>query len=42
MNFPKILEQAPLSIIPKFCVEGLPTILDFGYFVLIRWQTDDK
>ena len=30
------------SQIPRFCVEGLPKILDFGYFVLIWWQTDDK
>ncbi len=23
-------------------MEGLPKILDFGYFVLIWWQTDKK
>ncbi len=23
-------------------MEGLPKILDFGYFVLILWQTDKK
>ncbi len=26
----------------RFCVEGLPKILDFDYFVLNRWQTDQK
>ncbi len=30
------------SVITRFCVEGLPKILDFGYFVLIWWQTDKK
>ncbi len=30
------------SAIPWFCVEGLPKILDFGYFVFIWWQTDKK
>ena len=30
------------SAIPRFCVAGLPKILDFGYFVLIWWQTDKK
>ncbi len=24
------------SAIPRFCVEGLPNNLDFGYFVLIK------
>ena len=28
------------SAIHTFCVEGLLKILDFGYFVLIWWQTD--
>ena len=30
--------------IPRFCVEGLPKILDVGYFVpvLILWQSDKK
>ncbi len=30
------------SAIPRFCVEGLPKILDFGYFVLIWQQTGKK
>ncbi len=32
------------ALIPDFVwtVEGLPKILDFGYFVLIWWQTDKK
>ncbi len=30
------------SAIPRFCVEGLPKILDFGYFALIWWQTHKK
>ncbi len=28
--------------IPRFCGEGLPKMLDFNYFVLIWWQTDQK
>ncbi len=32
--------QTILSAIPRFCVEGLPKILDFVYFALIWWQTD--
>ncbi len=31
-----------LSAFPRFCVEGLPKILDFDYFVLIWWQSDKK
>ncbi len=31
-----------LNAIPRFCVEGLPKILDFGYFVFTWWQTDKK
>ena len=31
------------SAIPRFCVECMQKILDFGYFVLsIGWQTDKK
>ena len=30
------------SAIPRFYVEGLLKILDFGYFVLIRWQTGEN
>ena len=30
------------SAIPRFCVEVQPKILDWGYFVLIWWQTDNK
>ena len=26
----------------RFCVEVLPKMLDFGYFVLVWWQTDKK
>ncbi len=31
-----------LTAISRFCVEGLPKMLDFGHFVLIWWQTDEK
>ena len=31
-----------LSAIPRFFVEDLLKNLDFGYFVLIWWQTDKK
>ncbi len=31
-----------LSAIPRFFVEDLLKNLDFGYFVLIWWQTDEK
>ena len=41
-----IIGNAPfnffISAIPWFCVEGLLKTLDFGYFVLIWWQTDKK
>ncbi len=30
------------SIIPRFCVVGLSQFLDFGYSILIWWQTDKK
>ena len=30
------------SAISRFYVEGLPEILDFGYFVLIWWKTDKE
>ncbi len=30
------------SAIPRFCVKGLPEICNFGYFVMIWWQTDKK
>ena len=30
------------SAIPRFCVEGLPKNLEFGYFVLIWWQSDNR
>ncbi len=36
------IQSKGLSTIPRFCVEGLPKFLDFGYFVLIWWQTDKK
>ncbi len=36
------LKKINLSTIPRFCVEGLPKILDFVYFVLFCWQTDKK
>ncbi len=31
-----------ISPIPRFCVEGLLKILNFGDFILIWWQTDKK
>ncbi len=37
-----VLSGLNYSAIPKFCVEGLPKILDFGYFVLIWWETNEK
>ena len=30
------------SAIARFCVEGLPEVLDFDYFVLNWWQTVKK
>ncbi len=27
-------------LFPRFCVEGLPKMSDFGYFVLIWWHID--
>ena len=30
------------SAITRFCAKGMPKKLDFGYFVLIWWQTDKK
>ncbi len=34
-----ILSQFIENAIPRFCVEGVPKFLDFGYWL---WQTDKK
>ncbi len=31
-----------LSAVPRFCVEGVPKSLDFGYFALVWCQTEKQ
>ncbi len=38
----KCCNATPLKVLFPDFVEGLPKILDFGYFVLIWWQSDKK
>ena len=38
----KILTYEHKSAIPRFGVESLPKIFDFGYFALMWWQSDNK